>query len=69
MDFVIEASGRLLPVEVKATARPRLGDAAHLRAFRAENGKKARSGLLLHTGTMLEWLAADVLAAPWWKVL
>jgi hypothetical protein len=69
VDFVIEAGGRLLPIEVKAGARPRLGDAAHLRSFRAEYGKKARAGLLLHTGTTLEWLAPDVLAAPWWRVL
>jgi hypothetical protein len=31
---------RLLPIEVKATNRPRLGDAANLRTFRAEYGKK-----------------------------
>lgn len=69
VDFVIEAEGRLLPIEVKAGARPRLGDAAHLRSFRAEYGKKSRAGLLLHTGTTVEWLTPDVLAAPWWKVL
>lgn len=69
VDFVIEAGGRLLPVEVKATSRPRLGDAAHLRTFRAEYGKKARAGLLLHTGSAVEWLAPDVLAAPWWRVV
>jgi uncharacterized protein len=69
VDFVIETGGRLLPIEVKATGRPRLGDAAHLRTFRIEYGKKARAGLLLHTGTALEWLAPDVLAAPWWRVL
>jgi hypothetical protein len=64
-----EAGGKLLPIEVKASARPRLADAAHLRIFRKEYGRKARSGLLLHTGTALEWLAPDVLAAPWWMVL
>jgi predicted AAA+ superfamily ATPase len=69
VDFVIETAGRLLPIEIKATARPRLGDARHLRTFRAEYGKKARAGLLLHTGNTLEWLAPDVLAAPWWRVL
>src|SRR6266540_5205757 len=69
VDFVIETGGRLLPVEVKATNRPRLGDAAHLRTFRAEYGKNARAGLLLHTGTAFEWLVPDVLAAPWWRVL
>jgi hypothetical protein len=69
VDFVIETGGKLLPIEVKASARPRLADAAHLRTFRAEYGKKARAGLLLHTGSTLEWLAPDVLAAPWWSVL
>lgn len=69
VDFVIEAGGKLLPIEVKSTARPRIGDAAHLRTFRAEYGKKARAGLLLHTGNAIEWLASDVLAAPWWRVL
>jgi uncharacterized protein len=69
VDFVIEAGGRLLPVEVKATSRPRLADAAGLRTFRAEYGKSARAGLLLHAGQTLEWLAPDILAAPWWSVL
>jgi len=69
VDFVIEAGGRLLPIEVKATGRPRLADATHLRTFRAEYGRKARPGLLLHTGSTLEWLAPDVLAVPWWRVL
>jgi hypothetical protein len=69
VDLVVEAGGRLLPIEIKAAPRPRLGDAAHLRSFRAEYGRKARAGLLLHTGKTLEWLAPDVLAAPWWRVL
>ncbi len=69
VDFVIETGGKLLPMEVKATARPRLADAAPLRTFRKEYGSKARAGLLLHTGRALEWLAPDVLAAPWWRVL
>jgi predicted AAA+ superfamily ATPase len=69
VDFVIESGGRLLPMEVKSSGRPRLPDAAHLRTFRAEYGRKSRAGLLLHTGTTLEWLTPDVLAAPWWRVL
>lgn len=69
VDFVIEVDDRLLPVEVKAAARPRLGDAANLRSFKREYGKKARAGLLLHTGSTLEWLTPDVLAAPWWRVI
>ena len=69
VDFVIETAGMLLPIEVKTTTRPRLRDTVNLRAFRAEYGAAARSGLLLHAGTALEWLAPDVLAAPWWRVL
>jgi hypothetical protein len=69
VDFVIEAGDRLLPVEVKATGRPRLADCTHLRSFRKEYGRKARAGLLLHGGSAIEWLAPDVLAAPWWRVL
>ena len=69
VDFVIEAGDRLLPIEVKATTRPRLRDAAHLRTFRAEYGERARSGLLLHGGDLLDWVAPDVLAAPWWRVI
>jgi predicted AAA+ superfamily ATPase len=69
VDFVIEAGGRLLPIEIKSAARPRLADAKNLRAFCEEYGRKARAGLLLHTGESLEWLAPNVLAAPWWRVL
>ena len=68
VDFVIEAGDRLLPIEVKATRRPRLRDVANLRTFRAEYGCRAKTGLLLHGGTTVEWLAPDVLAAPWWKI-
>lgn len=69
VDLVVESGGRLLPIEVKSSARPRLADARHLRSFRDEYGRKARAGLLLHTGSTLEWLAPDVLAVPWWRVL
>ena len=68
VDFVVEAGRHLVPIEVKTTSRPRLRDAGPLRAFRAEYGKAARAGLLLHTGSTLEWLAPDVLAVPWWRV-
>ena len=69
VDFVVETGDGLLPIEVKATARPRLRDAAHLRTFRAEYGEQSRAGLLLHTGNTIEWITPDVLAAPWWRVL
>ena len=69
VDFVIEAGDRLLPIEIKATARPRLRDTTRLRSFRKEYGGQARAGLLLHSGETVEWLAADVLAVPWWRAI
>ena len=69
VDFVIEAGDFLLPIEIKATSRPRLRDTGRLRSFRREYEGQARAGLLLHTGDALEWLAPDVLAAPWWRVI
>ncbi len=69
VDFVIEAEGKLLPIEVKSTSKPRLADAAHLRAFRAEYGAQSRTALLLHTGSSFEWPAPDVFAVPWWSVV
>jgi len=69
VDFVIETGGQLLPIEIKATARPGLGDVKHLRTFRKEYASTARFALLLHTGNRLHWIAPDVLAVPWWRIL
>lgn len=69
VDFVIETGDSLLPVEVKATKRPRLAHAANLRTFRREYGRLARSGLILHGGASVEWLTPEVLAVPWWLVM
>lgn len=69
VDFVVEVDDTLIAIEVKATARPRLEDARHLRTFRQEYKKKARTALLLHTGEQTEWLAPGILSAPWWRAL
>ena len=59
---------RLVPIEVKATERPRVDDARHLRSFREEYKGRARKALLLHAGNRVEWLSPGILAAPWWRV-
>jgi predicted AAA+ superfamily ATPase len=69
VDLVIEAGDQLLPIEIKASARPKLADAVHLRSFQEEYGKRARTALLIHTGSTLEWLTPTVLAVPWWRLL
>jgi len=69
VDLVIEWRGALLPIEVNATPRPRLRDAAGLRTFRREYADTTLPGLLLHDGDEVEWLADGILAAPWWRVI
>jgi predicted AAA+ superfamily ATPase len=69
VDLVIEAGDQLLPIEIKASARPKLADAVHLRSFQEEYGKRARTALLIHTGSTLEWLTPTVLAVPWGRLL
>lgn len=69
VDFVVESGKQLLPIEVKATTRPRLSDAANLRVFLREYADRSRAALLLHAGEHVEWLAPDVLAVPWWQVM
>jgi len=69
VDFVIETPGRVLPIEVKTTESVRPTDTRHVRAFLEEYPDLADAGLVLHTGEETEWIADDVLAAPWWRVL
>lgn len=69
VDFVIELGERLLAIEVKAGVQPSYGDSAGLRLFRQEYGERFAGGLLLHGGEETQWLAEDILATPWWRVL
>jgi uncharacterized protein len=69
VDFVVEWKRKLLPIEVKSTTRPTLDDIRHLRSFRKEYGARSLPGLLVHCGKDTTWLADDVLAVPWWRVL
>jgi uncharacterized protein len=69
VDFVIEWQGRLLAVEVKSTTNPGYNDSKGLRSFLHEYGSTALGGLLLHGGDSIFWIAAGVLAVPWWKVV
>jgi predicted AAA+ superfamily ATPase len=69
VDFVVEWKRRVLPIEVKATNRPRLEDAKALRVFLDEHGRRSRAGLLLHAGDEIGWLTDRILAAPWWRVI
>lgn len=69
VDFVIEANGQLIPIEVKSTTRPGFKDSANLRLFRAQYPENCIAGLVLHAGDELNWIAPNILAAPWWSVM
>lgn len=69
VDFVLESVDQLLPIEVKATARPGINDTAGLRAFREAHPKRTRAGLLLHCGVETSWILPGILATPWWRVV
>ena len=64
VDVMIEQAGTVIPIEIKATSRPRVGDTAHLRLFLDDYGKAAPHGLLLHTGERAERIADRIWAIP-----
>jgi len=64
VDFVIESEGRLTPIEVKAAARPRLGDTAGLNAFLDEYPDAAAHGLLIHAGEEFGPMSPRIWAIP-----
>jgi predicted AAA+ superfamily ATPase len=68
VDFVVETSERLLPIEVKSSKRVGHADAKGLNAFLDEHPDRAAGGLLLYDGSEVFPLSPRVLAAPWWTV-
>ncbi len=69
VDFVIEHQRQLVGIEVKASARVRVHDARHLRAFRQEYSDLVRGCLVLYDGDETFWLEEGTLAIPWWRIL
>jgi predicted AAA+ superfamily ATPase len=68
VDFVVERGRQLLPIEVKTTTRPRLGDAQNLLTFLGEYADMVKGALLIHCGDETFWMRERVLAVPWWRV-
>jgi predicted AAA+ superfamily ATPase len=65
VDFVLELTGRLLPVEVKAASEITTGDARHLRKFRELHNNAVR-GVLLSCDPTVRQLGMDTIVTPWW---
>lgn len=64
VDLVVEAGGRLIPIEVKLSATPRPAMADHIRTFRQDLGDKAAPGYVVHPGDVRLPLAPEVTALP-----
>lgn len=68
VDFILEETGRLVPVEVKATTSVDGRDARHLRTFRERHDNTPRA-LLLSCDADIREIGQGIIAAPWWAVL
>ncbi len=68
VDLVVETPRRVLPIEVKASARIGPADIKALEAFLDEYPDLTDGALLLHGGAEIFPLSRRVLAAPWWSV-
>ena len=65
VDFIIARGGRFIPIEVKWTEHPSLGDARHLLTFLDEHPKHARHGYIICRCPAPLALDDRVTALPW----
>ena len=64
VDVVIDVQGRLIPLEIKLSATPRLEMAQELHRFRRDFQEKAGPGYVIHPGTMSLPLGPGVVSYP-----
>jgi predicted AAA+ superfamily ATPase len=68
VDFVLEETEKLLPVEIKAAASVARSDARHLRRFREEYANAQRA-ILVSCDPAPRILEPGIIACPWWAIL
>jgi predicted AAA+ superfamily ATPase len=68
VDFVLQESQYLLPVEIKTTDDIRRSDTRHLMRF-CEEYPEARRGIILSCDPEIRQLDRQIIAAPWWAVI
>jgi predicted AAA+ superfamily ATPase len=64
VDIVVEAAGKLVPIEVKLSATPRPTMASSIKTFQEDFGDKAMPGYVVHSGNVRLPLGANVTALP-----
>ncbi len=64
VDFVVEAGGKPVPIEVKLSATPRPAMASAIKTFQKDFGDKAMPGYVVHPGDIMLPLGPGVTALP-----
>jgi predicted AAA+ superfamily ATPase len=64
VDIVVEAGGKLVPIEVKLSATPRPAMASVIKTFHKDFGDKAMQGYVVHPGDIRIPLGPGVTALP-----
>ncbi len=65
VDLLVERSGKLHPIEIKAATTPRPGQVENLTRWRSLAGEKAGSGLLVAAAENASSLVPEIRVLPW----
>ena len=68
VDFILEMSGKLVPVEIKASDAVGTKDARHIETFRQRHDNTPR-GVLVSCDPAIRMLKPGIVACPWWAIL
>ncbi|OGT44804.1 MAG: hypothetical protein A3F42_02505 [Gammaproteobacteria bacterium RIFCSPHIGHO2_12_FULL_37_34] len=67
VDYVLETSGRYIPIEVKWTEEPSINDARHLKKFLSEYENTDKGYIICRTPQAVE-ISENIIALPWQRV-
>ncbi len=68
VDFIVEAKGKLIPVEVKLSSTPNPAMAEGIASFREDLKGKAGPGFVVHPGSIRLPLVPGATAIPFWDL-
>lgn len=68
VDFIVEKSGNLYPIEVKWTENPSSKDARHLESFLADHRTTANHGYIVCRCPYPTRISDTITAIPWWAL-
>jgi len=65
VDCVIDLGSEVIPIEIKSSAKVRLGDLKGLKNFLEEYSPLAKTGYVITTGERKQKLSKNIIALPW----